>query len=275
MSRLLRLVLAVMAVTFFFVPNSHAETRVILASTTSTQNTGLFNVLIPAYYKWTKLKDVKVDVVAVGTGKAIEIARRGDADILLVHDKEKEDAFVADGFGVDRHLVMFNDFVVMGPASDPAGVRKAASAAAAFKKMSDAGATFVSRGDESGTHAREKKMWKAAGVDMKGLKNYLSVGQSMEAALRITDEKGAYTLSDRATWLAMKDSLKNIELLYAGDPDLYNQYSVMAVNPAKFPHAHYNEAVDFIKYITGPDGQKLIGGFKDKYGNILFNPNAK
>lgn len=275
MSRLSRLILAVTVATFFFVPNSHAETRVILASTTSTQNTGLFDVLIPAYYKWTKLKDVKVDVVAVGTGKAIEIARRGDADILLVHDKEKEDAFVADGFGVDRHLVMFNDFVVMGPASDPAGVRKATSATAAFRKMSDAGAVFVSRGDESGTHAREKKMWKAAGVDINGLKGYLSVGQSMEAALRITDEKGAYTLSDRATWLAMKDSLKNIELLYAGDPALYNQYSVMAVSPAKFPHTHYKEAVDFIKYITGPDGQKLIGGFKDRHGNTLFYPNAK
>jgi tungstate transport system substrate-binding protein len=263
-----------MAVTFSFVPSSQAETRVILSSTTSTQNTGLFDVLLPAYYKWTKLKDVKVDVVAVGTGKAIEIARRGDADILLVHDKEKEDAFVAEGFGVDRHLVMFNDFVVMGPASDPAGVRTAVSASAAFKKMSDAGAVFVSRGDESGTHAREKKMWKAAGVDIKGLKGYLSVGQSMEAALRITDEKGAYTLSDRATWLAMKDTLKNIALLYAGDQALYNQYSVMAVNPAKFPHTHYREAKDFISYITGPEGQKLIGSFKDKHGNVLFNPNA-
>jgi tungstate transport system substrate-binding protein len=275
MQRFLKIVFSFIALTFIFVPNSHAETRVILASTTSTQNTGLFDVLIPAYYKWTKLKDVKIDVVAVGTGKAIEIARRGDADILLVHDKEKEDAFVAEGFGVDRHLVMFNDFVVMGPESDPAGAREAATASAAFKKMSDAGIVFVSRGDESGTHAREKKMWKAAGVDIKGLKGYLSVGQSMEAALRITDEKGAYTLSDRATWLAMKDTLKNIELLYAGDPALYNQYSVMAVNPAKFPSAHYREAKDFISYITGPDGQKLIGGFKDKYGNVLFNPNAK
>jgi len=275
MSKLLRLLLVVMVVTFLFVPISNAETRVILSSTTSTQNTGLFDVLIPAYYKSTKLKDVKIDVVAVGTGKAIEIAKRGDADILLVHDKEKEDKFMAEGFGIDRHLVMYNDFVVMGPASDPAGVRKAASALAAFKNMSDAGVMFVSRGDESGTDAREKKMWKAAGVDIKSLKNYLSVGQSMEAVLRITDEKGAYTLSDRATWLSMKDSLKNIELLYAGDPALYNQYSVMAVNPKKFPHVHYNVALDFIKYVTGPDGQKLIGGFKDKYGHVLFNPNAK
>src|SRR5512143_829399 len=206
-SRLLRVVLSVFALTLLFVPGAHAETRVILASTTSTQNTGLFDVLIPDYYKWTKLKDVRIDVVAVGTGKAIEIARRGDADILLVHDKEKEDVFVAEGFGVDRHLVMFNDFVVMGPASDPAGVKKAESAASAFKKMSASGAAFVSRGDESGTHAREKKMWKAAGVDMKGLKNYLSVGHSMEAVLRITDEKDAYTLSDRATYLALKDTL--------------------------------------------------------------------
>ena len=259
----------------FAVTGFAGTTRVILASTTSTQNTGLFDVLLPAYYNWTKLKDVRIDVVAVGTGKAIETAKRGDADLLLVHDREKEDAFMAEGYGVDHREVMYNDFVVVGPASDPAGVKGASSAADAFRKLAASGAQFVSRGDESGTHAREKKMWKAAEVDIKNLKAYLFVGQSMEAALRITDEKGAYTLADRATYLAMKDTLKNLALLYAGDQALYNQYSVMAVNPVKFPGAHYREARDFISYITGPDGQKLIGGFKDKYGNVLFNPNAK
>ena len=251
-----------------------AETRVVLASTTSTQNTGLFDVLIPAYYRWTKLHDVKIDVVAVGTGKAIEIAKRGDADMLLVHDREKEDAFVSEGFGVGRREVMYNDFVVVGPPDDPAGVRKAASAAAAFKAMAVAGAVFVSRGDESDTHAREKMLWKKAGVDVKGIKDYLSVGQSMEGALRIADEKGAYTLSDRATWLVLNGTLNSTALLYSGDPALYNQYTAIAVNPAKFPHTHYREALDFIDFITGPDGQMFIGAFKDKKGTMLFNPNA-
>ena len=269
------LLAALFLIQLFAAPASFADTRVVLASTTSTQNTGLFDVLLPAYYKWTKLKDVRVDVVAVGTGKAIEIARRGDADFLLVHDREKEDAFVAEGYGVDRREVMFNDFVVMGPPSDPAGVAKSNSAVDAFKKMAASGAQFVSRGDESGTHAREKKMWKAAGVDIKGLKAYLSVGQSMEAVLRIADEKGAYTLSDRATYLALKDTLKGITLLYAGDPALFNQYAVIAVNPAKYPHVHYDVARDFIAFVTGPEGQKVIGSFKDKNGTLLFTPNAK
>ncbi len=264
-----------MVLQLFAAPASHAETRVVLASTTSTQNTGLFDVLLPAYYKWTKMKDVRIDVVAVGTGKAIETARRGDADFLLVHDKEKEEAFMAAGYGVDRHEVMYNDFVVMGPPSDPAGVAKSKSALDAFRRMSASGVQFVSRGDESGTDAREKKMWKAAGVDFKGLRNYLSVGPGMEETLRIADETGAYTLSDRGTYLTLKDTLKGITLLYGGDPALFNQYAVMAVNPAKYSHVHYDVAEDFIRFVTSSDGQKVIGGFKDKHGNPKFVPNAK
>jgi tungstate transport system substrate-binding protein len=259
----------------FAAPGARAETRLVLASTTSTQNTGLFDVLIPAYYKWTKLKDVRIDVVAVGTGKAIEIARRGDADLLLVHDREKEDAFIADGYGVDRRDVMYNDFIIVGPPADPAKVKSAKGAADAFKMIAASGHVFVSRGDESGTHAREKKMWKADKVDMKGLKNYLSVGQGMEEALRIADEKQAYALCDRSTYLSQKGTLKGVTLLYEGDPALFNQYGTIAVNPAKFPNTHYKEALDFINYITGPDGQAVIGGFKDKAGHVLFNPNAK
>jgi tungstate transport system substrate-binding protein len=270
-----KLMLIVLTAALFFTSPAMAETRVVLASTTSTQNTGLFDVLLPAYYNWTKMKDVKIDVVAVGTGKAIEIARRGDADILLVHDREKEDAFIKDGYGMDRKDVMFNDFIVVGPPADPAKAKSAKDAADAFKMLAASGVSFVSRGDESGTHAREKKLWKAACVDTALLKGYMSVGQSMEAALRITDEKGAYTLSDRATYLSMKDSLKHVGLLYAGDPALFNQYGVMAVNPAKFPHVHYGIAKDFIEFITGPVGQSVIGGFKDKAGNVLFTPNAK
>ena len=257
-----------------YAPSAFAETRLILASTTSTQNTGLFDVLLPAYYKWTKLKYIRVDVVAVGTGKAIETAKRGDADLLLMHDKEKEDAFVAEGYGVKRISVMYNEFVVVGPMADPAGVKSAKSASGAFKKIAAAGSVFVSRGDESGTHAKEKKIWKEAGVDIASIKGYLSVGQGMEATIRIADEKGAYTLSDKATYLTTLDSLKYIRLLYEGDPGLFNQYATIAVNPAKFPHTRIKEAQDFIAFITGPAGQKVIGGFRDKKGNPLFMPNA-
>jgi len=271
----MKLAVAVFTLSLLFTAAANAETRVILASTTSTQNTGLFDVLLPAYYNWTKLKDVRIDVVAVGTGKAIETAKRGDADLLLVHDREKEDAFIAEGYGVNRLDVMYNDFVVVGPSSDPAKVKDATSAADAFKRMASAAVPFVSRGDESGTHAREKKIWKAAGVDNASLKGYLSVGQGMEAALRITDEKGAYTLSDRATYRTMKDSLKGITMLYEGDPALFNQYGTIAVNPEKFPHVRYKEAMDFISFITGSAGQKVIGDFKDRHGNTLFVPNAK
>ncbi len=275
MTRFLKLFLFLLALTPIAIPNAQAETHVILASTTSTQDTGLFDVLIPAYYNWTKLKGVKIDVVAVGTGRAIETAKRGDADLLLVHDREKEDAFIKDGYGVGRRDVMYNDFIVVGPSDDPEKIKHSLSASAAFKGIAASGALFVSRGDESGTHAREKKMWKAAGVDVSSVMHYLSVGQGMEATLRITDEKGAYTLSDRATYRTMKDSLKYVTLLYEGDPVLLNQYGTMAVNPKKFPRTHYKEAMDFIEFITGPAGQQVIGSFKDKYGNTLFVPNAK
>jgi len=273
-SRMFGVLVAVVFTSAALAPAASAATRIVLASTTSTDNTGLFKVLLPAYYNWTKLKDVRIDVVAVGTGKAMEIAKRGDADLLLVHDREKEDAFIKDGYGVGCRDVMYNDFVVVGPQSDPAKVRAAISAARAFSMIVAAGSTFISRGDESGTHAREKKLWKAAGVETQSLKNYLSVGQSMEAALRVTDEKCAYTLADRATYLSMKGSLGCIVVLYEGDPALFNQYGTIAVNPQKFPHVKYAEALDFIEFITGREGQAVIGSFKDKEGNALFIPNA-
>jgi tungstate transport system substrate-binding protein len=218
---------------------------------------------------------VKINVVAVGTGKAMEIAKRGDADVLLVHDREKEDAFIKEGYGVDRRDVMYNDFIVAGPKGDPAGIKAAKSAAEAFRKIAASGAYFISRGDESGTHSKEKKLWKEAGVNIPALKNYLSVGQGMEETLRIADEKKAYTLSDRATYRTLSDRLNSVTLLFAGDPGLFNQYGTIAVNPKKYPGIHYKEAEDFIAFITGKDGQAVIGGFKDKAGNALFIPNAK
>lgn len=256
-------------------PFAHATTRVVMASTTSTDNTGLFKVLLPAYYNWTKIKDVRIDVVAVGTGKAIAIARRGDADIVFVHDRVKEDEFIKDGFGVGRRDVMYNEFVITGPASDPAGIKSAKNAAAAFRQIADSGAVFVSRGDDSGTNAREKLLWKASGVSPAGRKNYLSVGQGMEETLRIADEKGAYTLSDKGTYLVSRLHLSATTLLYEGDPGLFNQYGVMAVNPAKYPHVHYDVALDFIEFVTGPAGQKVIGDFRDKNGNPIFVPDAE
>jgi tungstate transport system substrate-binding protein len=250
-----------------------ADTNIVLASTTSTENTGLFKVLIPAYYKWTKLKDVRIHVVAVGTGKAIEIAKRGDADLLLVHDRVKEDAFVKAGYGVDRRNVMYNDFIITGPKDDPAGIKSAKSAGDAFRKIAASGAVFVSRGDESGTEARENLLWKAAGIPVP-VKNYLSVGQGMEETLRIADEKQAYTLSDRSTYRTLLDRLKYTTLLYQGDPGLFNQYGTIAVNPKKFPHTHYKEAEDFMNFITGKDGQAVIGNYEDKTGTKLFHPDA-
>jgi len=253
---------------------SHAGMHVVLASTTSPQNTGLLAALIPAYYKWTALKEVRVDVVAVGTGAALEIARRGDADVLLVHDPEAEDAFVAEGYGLDHQEVMYNDFVILGPSADPAGIKKADSAIKAFKAVAGSDSPFVSRGDESGTHDREKKLWKLAGVDVKQLKEFITLGQGMVDALKTADRLGAYIMSDRGTYLSSKDHLRHIVLLFEGDPALNNQYSVMAVNPAKHPHVRYREAQDFIEFVTGPVGQKLIGDFRDKLGNVLFSPNA-
>ncbi len=252
-----------------------AETRVVIASTTSAQATGMYDVILPAYYKWTKRKDVRLDVVAVGTGQAIKIAKRGDADILFVHDKDKEMEFIKEGYGVGRHDVMYNDFVVVGPPADPAKIKGAKTAAEAFKRILGSGALFISRGDESGTNSRELKIWKAAGVNPAGKSNYLSIGQGMGPALRMTDEKAAYTLSDRGTYRKLKPELKGTEVLFQGDASLRNQYGVMAVNPRKYPKVHYRVALDFIKFVTSPEGQKIIGGMKDKAGNPLFVPDAK
>jgi tungstate transport system substrate-binding protein len=248
-------------------------THIVLASTTSPQNTGLLDILLQEYYRWSN-QGARIDVVSVGTGAALDIASRGDADLLLVHDPEMEKAFVAEGYGIDRREVMYNDFVIAGPSADPAGIKKASSAVKAFKMISGSGAPFVSRGDESGTHDREKKFWKSARVDIKQMKDFITAGKGMVDTLKIADRFKAYILSDRGTYLARKDSLKNITLLFEGDPALNNRYSIMAVNPAKYPHVRYSEARDFIEFITGPFGQKVIDGFRDARGNILFHPNA-
>jgi tungstate transport system substrate-binding protein len=253
--------------------NVAAETRIKCASTTSTQNSGLFDYLLPVFEKQT---GIKVDVVAVGTGAAIEIGKRGDADVVLVHAKQQELQAVQEGAFVNRHDVMYNDFVVIGPANDPLKIKDMKSAPDAFKKIADQKTEFVSRGDKSGTHSKELALWKSAGIDPKGQKWYLEVGQGMEKTQRIANEKRAYTLTDRGTLLATKDKDKlEMVVVLEGDPVLFNQYGVMAVNPEKHKQVKYKEAMVFVDWLISPAGQKAIGDFKDKHGNQLFTPNAK
>lgn len=250
-----------------------AETRIRMASTTSTQNSGLFDYLLPTFEKKT---GIKVDVVAVGTGAAIEIGKRGDADVVFVHAKEQELKAVEEGFFVDRHDVMYNDFVVIGPANDPAKIRGMRSATKAFKKLAESGSSFVSRGDTSGTHTKELSLWKKTGIEPTGRTWYLEVGQGMEKTQRIADEKRAYTLTDRGTWLATRDKDKlDMVIVLEGDPTLFNQYGVMAVNPEKVKTAKFKEAMEFVNWIISKEGQDVIAAYKDKNGNALFIPNAK
>ena len=250
-----------------------AETRIKMASTTSTQNSGLFDYLLPIFEKKT---GIKIDVVAVGTGASIEIGKRGDADVVFVHAKEQELKAVEEGFFVNRHDVMYNDFVIIGPPADPAKVKGMKSAADALKAVAGSGSSFVSRGDKSGTHTKELSLWKKAGVEPTGQKWYLEVGQGMEKTQRIASEKQAYTLTDRGTWLATKDKDRlELAVLLEGDPLLFNQYGVMAVNPEKHKHVKYKEAMEFVNWIISKEGQQAIASFKDALGNQLFYPNAK
>jgi tungstate transport system substrate-binding protein len=251
---------------------THGQTRIRCASTTSTQNSGLFDYLLPIFEKET---GIKVDIVAVGTGAALEIGKRGDADVVFVHAKEEELRLLREGYFANRYDVMYNDFVIVGPPDDPAGLKGLSSATEAFQRLAQRGATFISRGDNSGTHKKELKIWKKAGLNPKGRKWYLEVGQSMAKTLRIANEKRAYTLTDRGTWLALKDKERmDLEIVVEGDPVLFNQYGVMAVNPKRHPHVKYKEALKFIRFLISEKGQKAIATFRDSHGNQLFYPNA-
>ncbi len=251
----------------------YAGTKILCASTTSTQNSGLYDYLLPIFEKKT---GIKVDVVAVGTGAAIEIGKRGDADVVFVHAKEQELKAVEEGYFVNRHDVMYNDFVIIGPPDDPAKVRGLKSAAEAFRRIAGSSVPFVSRGDKSGTHIKELSIWKKAGLDPKGQKWYLDAGQGMEKTQRIANEKRAYTLTDRGTWLAVKDKDRlDMVIVLEGDPALFNQYGVMAVNPQKYKHAKYNEAMTLINWLISKEGQQVIASYKDKNGNALFIPDAQ
>ncbi|MHB8842434.1 MAG: ABC transporter substrate-binding protein [Candidatus Aquicultor sp.] len=244
--------------------------NLILATTTSTKDTGLLDVLIPAFEKKT---GITVKTIAVGTGEALKMGERGDADVLLVHARPSEDEFMAKGLGKVRKDVMHNDFVLIGPKNDATGAKDTTSAAEAFKKIAAKKATFVSRGDDSGTHKKELKIWEKAGIKPQG-DWYIKTGQGMAATIRIANEKQGYTLSDRGTFLVQKDNI-DLGIVLEKSKDLLNPYGVIAVNPDKFPKVNSDGATQFIDFITSSEGQKIIAEFgKDKYGQPLFIPDA-
>jgi len=246
------------------------ERFIVMASTTSTEQSGLFAHLLPAFKQAT---GIDVRVVAQGTGQALDMARRGDADIVFVHDQAAEEKFVAEGFGLKRLPVMYNDFVLIGPAADPAGT-KGSDITAALGKLAAGGAPFVSRGDKSGTHAAELRYWKAANVDMATAKpaGYKECGCGMGAALNIAASSGAYVLADRGTWLSFKNRA-DLAVLVQGDKRLFNQYGVVVVNPAKHPHVKQALAQSFADWVVSPAGQGTIAAYKIG-GEQLFFPNA-
>ncbi|SJZ88527.1 substrate-binding domain-containing protein [Selenihalanaerobacter shriftii] len=244
------------------------DSRLILATTTSTENSGLLNELLPPFEKQF---DVRVDVVSVGTGKAIRLAENGDADIILVHAKKAENKFVNEGYGVNRRDVMYNDFVILGPKDDPAGVKGMKDVTKAFQKISNSNSRFVSRGDDSGTNKKELSIWKKAGIQSRG-RWYFETGQGMGASLNIANEKRAYVLTDRGTYLAYKGKL-DLKIMVEGDSLLYNPYGIIPVNPGKYPHVNYQDAMALVGYITSQQGQRIIKNYI-KFGKRLFNPSA-
>ncbi len=250
---------------------ARAEERFItVASTTSTEQSGLFDFLLPAF---TKKTGIAVRVVAVGTGQALKIGERGDADVVFVHDKPSELKFLGAGFGVDRREVMYNDFVLIGPKSDPAAVAGGKDIVAAFKKLAAAKAPFASRGDDSGTDKAEKRLWQAAEVDVKAASGtwYRETGSGMGPTLNTASGMGAYTLSDRGTWLNFGNR-GDLAILVEGDRRLFNQYGVMLVNPARHAHVKVAEGRAFIDWLTSPDGQRTIADYKIN-GEQLFFPD--
>ena len=249
-----------------------AAERLRLSSTTSTDNTGLLSYLLPKFEEKT---GIKVDVIAVGTGKALKLAENGDVDVTLVHAPSSEKAFVDAGFGVNRRTLMANYFVIVGPEGDPAGAASAETAEAAFKRIADSGSLFVSRGDNSGTHIKEQTIWRTVlGDQPVGKSWYLESGKGMGETLTLADEKLGYTLSDSGTYLKFSDKV-DLKMLFVKPSDLlYNPYGIIAVNPVKQPHVNYEGAMRLITFMTSPEGQKLIGDFTDTFGNTLFTPLA-
>ena len=257
-------------VTLMAMPGARAAERLKLSSTTSTDNTGLLAYLLPIF---EGKSGIRVDVIAVGTGKALKLAENGDVDVTLVHAPAREIKFVQDGHGVNRREVMANYFIIVGPEGDPAGVKSTNSAEEAFRRIAETGAVFVSRGDDSGTHVKERSIWKAALGDLPdGNAWYMESGKGMGETLTIADEKLGYTLSDSGSYLKYSGKV-DLKMLFVKPSDLlYNPYGIMAVNPGIHPHVDYEGAMKLIDFMVSPEGQKMIGDFTDKFGNKLFVP---
>jgi len=269
---LLKKLLVILSVVFFLASCNPTTPNkdLLLVSTTSTQDSGLLDVLLPAF---TTKTGYTVQLVAVGSGQALKIGQQGNADVILLHSPAAEKEFVANGFGIDRRLVMHNDFVIVGPASDPAGIR-GETPVDAFKRIFAAPTTFASRGDDSGTHVKELALWKNAGLDPAGEDWYIETGQGQGATLSIASEKGGYALTDRGTFLAYKSNV-DLEILVEGDPFLLNVYHVITVNPEKYPNINLEGAKAFADFVTSDEGQKIIAEFGvEKYGQPLFFPDA-
>ncbi|NLN17491.1 MAG: solute-binding protein [Firmicutes bacterium] len=264
MSGRLRKLVLVMMVVLMAASGALAAERLILATTTSTENSGLLAHLLPPF---EEKYNVRVDVIAVGTGKALELGRNGDADVVLVHDRVSEDAFVEGGYGVNRRDVMYNDYIILGPDSDPAGVRNAKSAVEAFSLIAKAKTPFVSRGDDSGTHKKELAIWAEANIEP-AAPWYMPVGQGMGPCINIAGEQNGYVLSDRGTYISYKTKT-DLVIVFEGDPILFNPYGVIAVNPELHPHVNYEQAMNFIEFLTSDEGRALIESYKME-GDQLF-----
>lgn len=268
-----RLTICLLLCFIFFSSTLYAADRLRLSTTTSTENSGLLKVLLPPFEK--KYKCI-VDVIAVGTGKALKLGESGDVDVMLVHARNLEDKFIAGGFGINRRDVMYNDFVIIGPANDPAGLAGSGTAAEAFRRIAAKQARFISRGDESGTHQKEREMWLTAGIKPAGAW-YREVGQGMGEVIGIATEQRAYTLADRGTYNAYKSGKTDLKILFQGEMGLFNPYGVIAVNPKKHPHVKFDLAMKFIDFITGSEGQQIITSFKvhGEQAFFIFNNKGK
>ncbi len=267
--------LSLLTVTLLAVPavvfaagKREAPPRLRLATTTSTENSGLLHVLLPPFERETGMS---VDVIAVGTGKAITLGKNGDVDVIMVHARRREDAFVAAGYGINRSDLMHNDFVIIGPPDDPAGIKGLTHAAEAFKRIAGTASNFLSRADDSGTNIKEKFIWKEAGIVPSGTW-YKEAGQGMGAVITMANDMKAYTLSDRGTFLSMDNNI-DLVILVQGDKNLYNPYGVIAVNPKRHTGIHYKGAMAFIHYLTSKEGQDIIRSYKRK-GQELFYPDV-
>jgi tungstate transport system substrate-binding protein len=264
----LRLITAFSALSLL-APLSFAQQTIRLSTTTSTESSGLLKHLLPAFEART---NSKVHVISVGTGKALELAKNGDVDVTLVHARASEDKFVAEGHGVNRRDVMYNDFIIVGPTSDPAGVKDSKDVLKAMKKIVDSKSKFISRGDNSGTDQMERSYWKDIGARPEG-SAYVSAGLGMGEVLTMAGEMQAYTLTDRATYIAYR-AKTGLAIAVEGDPKMFNPYGIIAVNPSKYPDINYRGAMQLIEWITSDEGQKLVASFKID-GQQLFFPSAK